>query len=176
MLKLDPTLPSSRSALRPSILALGAALLLLLSGSAVAASGPDEPEVVPEGFYDGWHENAAGMVEAVKLQEETGKPLFVYFYASWCGYCKQFDRVLLTDDKVKDYLDEVIAVRIDTESGPESVQLKRMYQVRGTPSIFMHSNRTKTVSKVNRMEMKDGRPRLLEADDFVKELRNAASR
>lgn len=31
----------------------------------------------------GWHQQAAGMEEAVRLHESGGKPLLVYFYTDW---------------------------------------------------------------------------------------------
>ncbi len=157
-----------------SLSLLGALLMLgavLVSASQATAAGDGKPD------WTGWYENAEGMGQAMEEQKKTGKPMFVYFYATWCGYCQQFDRVMMTEELVDDYMDDIIAVRINAENGRAEVQLKDMYGVQGYPSLFMHSSRTKTISRVTRMERTaDGGARLLEAEDFVKELRNAAAR
>ena len=147
-------------------------VLLLLTLAAAPASAAEN--VGPD--FDGWYEGVAGLSEAIKVQAETGKPMFVYFYTDWCGYCRQFENVLLTENVVEDYFDSIIAVRVNAEGGAESSQISQMYGVGGYPALFMHSSRSRTVSRVTRMEQRDGRPRLLEGEDFVKELRNAASR
>lgn len=153
-----------------SALILISILGLLAGHPAAAEESIDAPD------WSGWHEGVDGLTQAIKLQSETGKPMFVYFYTTWCGYCRQFERVLLTDGDVQDYLDEIIAVRLDAEGGQGELEIRSMYGVNGYPALFMHSGRTRTVSRVTRMEMKDGQARLLEGVDFVKELKNAASR
>ena len=162
--------PSLR--LNSSLRSLGvlvAALLLVLV--AVPASANDTPD------WTGWLDDTPGLQEAIRLHEETGKPMFIYFYATWCGYCQQFERVLLTEKVVDDYMDSIIAVRINGELSRSELELRQIYRVSGFPALFMHSERTKTLSPVSRMEVADnGKPRLKSGEDFVRELKNAASR
>ncbi len=154
------------------ITAAGAmALAVVLCGAASAGA-----EQAPQVDWSGWHEGASGMMLAVKAYEEEHKPIFVYFYTTWCNFCRQFERVLLSDGVVDAYLDTVIRVRVDAEGGPEERRLSEMYGVRGYPTLMMHSGRTKTVSSVSRHEERNGKARLLEAEAFVRELKNAASR
>jgi thiol:disulfide interchange protein DsbD len=156
------------SILRTSLLCFA----LLAVGATLPAAGSESE--VPN--WNGWLEGPAGLSEAIKIQSETGKPMFVYFYTDWCGYCRQFEKVLLTDNLVEDYFDSIIAVRLNAEGGADSSKISQMYGVNGYPALFMHSSRSRTVSRVTRMEQRDGKARLLEGEDFVRELRNAASR
>ena len=77
---------------------------------------------------------------------------------------------------VEEYLDGIIKVRINPEKGREEAMLSRHYGVRGYPAIFMHSGASKTLSTVDRLAIENGQPRLLEAEEFVDVLREAAER
>lgn len=126
--------------------------------------------------FDGWLNGNDGMREAMRLYEEQGRPIFVYFYTDWCPYCRQFERELLSEDYVREYLGGVIKVRINPEKGPGELMISQHYGVRGYPALFMHSSRSKVMSAINRLAIEDGQPRLLEAEEFVDVLRQAAER
>jgi thiol:disulfide interchange protein len=126
--------------------------------------------------FDGWLNGQDGMREAMRLQEEQGRPIFVYFYTDWCPYCRQFEKELLSKDYVQQYLGGVIRVRVNPEKGPGELMISRHYGVQGYPALFMHSSRSKVLSAINRLAIEDGQPRLLEAEEFVDVLREAAER
>jgi thioredoxin-related protein len=55
--------------------------------------------------------------DAVKLNKEHPKKLFIDVYTSWCGWCKRMDADTYTDPTVIDYVNKhFYAVRLDAET------------------------------------------------------------
>jgi thiol-disulfide isomerase/thioredoxin len=138
-------------------------------GNADAASGFD-PEL--------WLQGAKGLFGAIESIKEKPEPppMVVYFYTDWCGYCRQFERELLGTAPVKKYFEEVLAVRINPESGQQEREIAEYYGVAGYPSFFVHSGRSKTLSRVERMRVEGGQPRLMTPDEFIAAVRTAGDR
>ncbi len=107
-----------------SIMALG----LLSSASNVTHHKVDEAEGIQ--FFEGSWE------EALKESQETGKPIFLDAYASWCGPCKALKARVFTNQEVGAYFNEhFINVEKDMEKG-EGRQIARTYRVTSYPSLF----------------------------------------
>lgn len=71
------------------------------------------------------------------LQEaqKQNRPVFVDFYAVWCGPCKMLERYTFSNPEVGAYADKnYIAYRIDAEKG-EGPRLANQYRVRAYPTI-----------------------------------------
>jgi thiol:disulfide interchange protein len=123
-----------------------------------------------------WYEGALGYELAVEEARSSQKPMFVYFRADWCGYCKQFEETLLSSDTVQSYFgEEVIAVTINPEVGNDEARLAMAYQVEGFPAIFMHSADQTRVHPIQRTAMSGGRTRLQRPEEFITTLRQAAT-
>lgn len=72
--------------------------------------------------------------KALALSKEKGKPIYIEFYAKWCGYCKKFKQNTLNDEEVKTYLSKnYIPIVIDAEEG-QGIELKKKYNVNGYPT------------------------------------------
>ncbi len=157
-----------------------AASLLVAAGlvgvfvHSLAAAASDPAPGRPD--FEGWYEGAAGLAEALEVQQRDRLPLFLYIYTDWCPYCRQFERELLTDDDVDSYLDSVLAVRLNPESGASESRLARRLGVRGYPTLVMYSADGRTASAVERMEMVEGKPRLMTGRVFLRVLDEAANR
>jgi thiol-disulfide isomerase/thioredoxin len=125
-----------------------------------------------------WRQGADGLYSALASIKEkpASPPLVVYFYTDWCGYCRQFERDLLGTEPVQQYLGGVIAVRINPEKGPRERQIADYYGVSGYPAFFVHSQRSKTLSRIERMKLVQGQPRLMAPDEFISVLRDAGER
>ncbi|HKK11045.1 MAG TPA: DUF255 domain-containing protein [Bacteroidales bacterium] len=55
--------------------------------------------------------------EAMALQEENPKKVFVDVYTDWCGWCKKMDKTTFTEKEIIDALNEnFYAVKFDAES------------------------------------------------------------
>jgi thiol:disulfide interchange protein len=148
----------------PAVALLGALSLL---GSAFANDRPD---------FSGWFDNVRGMAEAGKLYEQEPQPIFVYFYTDWCGYCRQFERELLSSDEVESYLEDIMAVRVNPETSPAEAEIAQRYGVTGFPTLFVLSGESKTLSEINRHELVDGRPVLKSPAAFIDALKVAGAR
>ena len=72
--------------------------------------------------------------KALVLSKEKGKPIYIEFYTTWCGYCKKFKKNTLNNAEVKAYLSKnYIPVVMDAEAG-QGIELKKKYSVNGYPT------------------------------------------
>lgn len=54
--------------------------------------------------------------EAMEMNKENPKKIFVDVYTEWCGWCKRMDATTFTDPDVVDYMnDHFYAVKLDAE-------------------------------------------------------------
>ena len=151
-----------------------AVLTLLLLCALVAWAQPDGSRNGVD--FSTWKYGPEGMLEASQQYEADPKPILLYFYTDWCGYCRQFERELLTSKELQNYLeDEVIAVRINPERD-NGARISRRYGVRGFPALFVHSSESKVISRVDRMKVVEGRPQLMTPAEFIDVVRQAGSR
>ena len=123
-----------------------------------------------------WLQDSDGMFDAIRSVEEVSKPMVVYFYTDWCGYCRQFERELLGTPEVKEYFSEVLTVRINPENGDREREIAEYYGVNGYPGFFVHSGTSRTLSRVDRMLVENGQPRLMAPEEFIAACQRAASR
>jgi thiol:disulfide interchange protein len=151
-------------------------LLCAMAGLLVGAVAANEGT---SGFDPAaWLQGADGLygaLESIK-EKDSAPPLVVYFYTDWCGYCRQFERELLGTGPVKKYFQDVLAVRINPENGARERQIADYYGVSGFPAFFVHSNKSKTLSRIERMRVEGGKPRLMTPDEFIATVRTAGGR
>lgn len=85
-----------------------------------------------------WNDYTPGMA----LAGEEGKNIFLYFHASWCGYCTKLKKETFTDERIKAYLnDHFVSIGVDTE---KREKLAQQWQVRGLPTLwFLEPDGTK---------------------------------
>ena len=118
-----------------------------------------------------WFEGADGLERGLQLAKEEERPVLLYFYTDWCGYCRQLEGNLLETAAVEDYTEHIVKIRINPEKGSAERELAKNYGVRGFPSLFMHSSVTSRPTTISRMS---GR-RLKRPNEFVDTLRVAAA-
>lgn len=79
-----------------------------------------------------WNEN---FQSAIVESKKSNKPMFVYFKASWCPYCKQLESETFKNQDVQNKIAEnYIPVKIDGDTNPE---LCSKYNVLGFPTIVI---------------------------------------
>jgi thioredoxin-related protein len=77
-----------------------------------------------------WKEYTEGM----KMAKSRNKPVFLYFHAEWCTYCKKMESTTFKDEKISAYLNEnFISISIDTDKDTE---ISNQWKVRGLPTIW----------------------------------------
>jgi thioredoxin:protein disulfide reductase len=68
---------------------------------------------------------------------ESGKPVVLYFSASWCIPCLELDRLTFTDETVIDEMSRFVLLKVDLTNfdSPESQELRSTYSIAGVPTI-----------------------------------------
>ncbi|NLX60194.1 MAG: thioredoxin fold domain-containing protein [Phycisphaerae bacterium] len=78
---------------------------------------------------DGWLSN---LDEAKKQAAAAGKPIFIDFFAVWCGPCKTLDAQTFSDEGVKALLAKFVTVRIDVDKDQATSQA---YNISAMPTL-----------------------------------------
>jgi thiol-disulfide isomerase/thioredoxin len=84
--------------------------------------------------------------EILAKAKAENKPIFVDFYAEWCGPCKFMSKNVFTDAEVGNYYNtNFISVKIDAEK--EEAELVRASQITAYPSLYYFSPDGKIINK-----------------------------
>ena len=87
--------------------------------------------------------------KAIALSKETGKPIFIDFYTTWCGPCKMLDKVTFQDKRIAKFMNEnFVNLKIDCEKD-YGIDLSMKYRIRSYPSFGL-------IDSDNRLYAKDG--------------------
>ncbi|WP_303515193.1 thioredoxin family protein [Agarivorans sp. 1_MG-2023] len=94
-----------------------------------------------KGLYNDskWYRNYPGYIEAIELSERINVPIFLYFQAGWCGYCRQLEKELLSTYRGKTALKRIIKVNISPEAGDDESLLFETLGGKGYPTVFMQN-------------------------------------
>ncbi|MCV6604788.1 MAG: thioredoxin family protein [Porticoccaceae bacterium] len=105
-----------------------AASLLLLTTATAWAGGDDIA----------WHTDLDSALKAAKAAD---KPLFLDFYAEWCGPCKAMDKNVYPDLAVRKQMEHFVAVRIDVDKHKDIAKKyrgnARAYGGNGIPAMIV---------------------------------------
>jgi thioredoxin 1 len=74
--------------------------------------------------------------EVVKRAKSTNKYVFLDFYTVWCSPCKKMDKETYTNAKVSEFLNDMIAVKYDSEKG-DGIALSAKYRVKAWPTVIL---------------------------------------
>lgn len=115
------------------LLTYWAALVVI---SLMACQGPAgaQGDGVPWKSYD----------EALQEAEETGRPVYLYFFMDNCAYCYKMDKEVFTDKKVAEYLREnFVSSRVNAK---RDAHLLKKYIIRGFPTSWFLTSEGDTIS------------------------------
>lgn len=72
--------------------------------------------------------------KAREVSQREGRPLLLYFSATWCGPCRQMKHGAFADPRVKEALQAWVAVKVDIDAQPE---VARQYAVEAVPTFVL---------------------------------------
>jgi tetratricopeptide (TPR) repeat protein len=77
--------------------------------------------------------------EILQRAAQENRPVFIDFYATWCGPCKRLDQITYQDEKVIGYLNSIVAVKYDAEKD-EGETLAKKFKVKAYPTLVLVSS------------------------------------
>ncbi len=101
---------------------------VLFKAANIETSAPKKAEGLISETYDRGQSFA-------KAQKEN-KPILVFFYANWCGYCQRFAPIYDKLSKDKAIKDKLAIAYVNCED-PENSELVQEYEIEGFPSVFV---------------------------------------
>ncbi len=87
--------------------------------------------------------------EAQKKARRSGRPIFVDFWAEWCGWCDRLNRTTYTDPLVVRKSQDFVAVKVDTEGSPRERQITAAYEVTSLPTMLFLSPEGRQLRRVD---------------------------
>lgn len=78
-----------------------------------------------------------------------GKPVMIFFYTDWCGWCQSMDRYIFSNKKMTDFSSrELISLRMNAEK-KKAFALLRKYRVRSYPTVIFVNPQGKEIFRIN---------------------------
>lgn len=128
------------------------AISLLLSGAAHPA--PPAPVAIRwEKSFD----------EAMKKARTSGKPVFVHFWADWCGWCHRLDRTTYVDPAVVELARDFVSVKVNIEGSRKEMDVAMRYEVVSLPTIVFLSPEGRPILRLNAFQGPGQFPQTMEA-------------
>ena len=136
---------------------------------------PSEPRG-PRSVSSSWFEGAEGLGRAKKEQEYANVPMIIYYRVDWCPYCQRMDQDIINSSSVREFLANVVKVRVNPESSPDDAELARSMGVSGYPSVFVVPHPGSTPEKIPSLSRKANEPIELSTEKFISSAKEAGIR
>lgn len=102
-----------------------------------------------------WYRNARGYDDALYTSRDYQAPIFIYFEADWCGYCRKLERELLSKPEAQNALKQLVKVKISPETGQKEDALFKRMGGTGYPTIMIQMDESSTPRKIS-LQTKQG--------------------
>jgi tetratricopeptide (TPR) repeat protein len=94
-------------------------LMLALLSATAAATESDDPRIIRDGA---WNDSVAAAQVAGRY---TGRPVLIFFFEDWCGYCEQVER-FLTRPELRETMSRFILVKTTVAKHEELARSNRI--------------------------------------------------
>lgn len=101
-----------------------------------------------------WYTDSLGYKKALEVSKQYDAPIFIYFQADWCRYCRKLERELLHTFEGKNILSKVVKVQISPESGHNEKALFDYFGGTGYPSVYIKKSSQSAHKKYSFMNKK----------------------
>ncbi|PHR97499.1 MAG: hypothetical protein COA78_27530 [Blastopirellula sp.] len=125
-----------------------------------------EPLKVPYASNQ-WYYGYAGYKRALRLQKKYDAPIFVYFQADWCGYCRELENQLIQTSKGVKALNKAIKVKVTPEDSQADDAFFRKLGGNAYPTLFMQAKGNNNLQKIPVRSKRQGRWKMLTANDLT---------
>ena len=89
-----------------------------------------------------WFEDMSGYKSALKESDKYQVPLFIYFQADWCSYCRRLERELLNTYSAEIILSQYVKVKITPDHGANEKAFFKTLGGTGYPTVMIQNNPT----------------------------------
>ncbi len=114
-----------------------------------------------------WYYDISGYKKALKISKRYDVPIFIYFQADWCGYCRKLESNLLHKRNAQRSLKQVVKVQISPENGVKENALFRQLGATGYPTVFTMTNSATKPIKRRLARNKNGVWKAMPIDEFA---------
>jgi len=94
----------------------------------------------PEYNSHQWYYGHAGYKRALRLLKKYDAPIFLYFQADWCKYCRKLEEGLIDTRQGKIALKKAIKVKISPEDSKRDDDFFRSLGGKGYPTLFLQAD------------------------------------
>jgi thiol:disulfide interchange protein len=86
--------------------------------------------------------------EALELSNKEKKPVFIDFYASWCGPCKLMDKKTFSNEEVATYMNtNFINIKIDVDDKASSKVVNEL-NISEVPTFIVMDSQKKVIKRL----------------------------
>lgn len=96
-----------------------------------------------------WYYGYAGYKRALRLTQKYDAPIFLYFQADWCGYCRKLEEGLINTRKGRIALKKAIKVKISPEDSKRDDAFFRSLGGTGYPSLYLQANKSSKPERIS---------------------------
>jgi len=114
-----------------------------------------------------WYYDISGYKKALKISKRYDVPLFIYFQADWCGYCRKLEKHLLHKKNVQKGMEHVVKVQISPENGAKENTLFKRLGGTGYPTVYTMTNADAKPIKRRLTRKRNGVWKTMPMDEFV---------
>ncbi len=115
-----------------------------------------------------------GFETALKRSQYSGKPIALFVYTDWCPYCAKFDKYLLSNNRVRSYLGDILYVRLNPEKSNQARMIADNLGVTGYPSFFMVTDGGQSAHRISGYTMKGNQWVLMKPGEFITAMKGVA--